>query len=493
MSLTCILLGFLILFYIRFLLINWRIIKFSWHNRGFFLPVLPFVGSGYVAFLTGKRPNLLGMSHWLKHHFGAPLNLWLGHQYHYIPLDAEEIRTVLTHPRCFNKALVYKDVENVFGKSSLVFIPYEEWKQRRKHFIKGFKPNILKGFIGLIEANVCKLVEAIRTMENNSVPFERFYSFTFNTFYVTALGLDGSKFKEELIEFAALREKIEEAVSQKVLNPFVPFYVWQRLFPRGRKTMKYMERCRVILSRVIKEKKAQIENNHAYIENSNEVPLLDLIMSYKSEIMTDEQIYQETVLFTSAAIETSAYVLFLGFTLLGMHPEVQENIYNEVQLEIGDNELCSSNMKNLKYTEAVLMEILRLIPPVPAVGRFVGDDVPLSKNKILPKGVDFVAVIHHLHREPKYWKNPDQFDPTRFLPENIHKIVPGSYIPFSIGARDCIGKHYAMIVLKIAYANVLRHFRIATNHKSIEDFELCSAITVFTSKPIDLRFSPRTK
>lgn len=55
MSLTHILLGLLILFYIRFLLINWKIIKFSWHNRGFFLPVLPVVGSAYVALLTGKR------------------------------------------------------------------------------------------------------------------------------------------------------------------------------------------------------------------------------------------------------------------------------------------------------------------------------------------------------------------------------------------------------------------------------------------------------
>lgn len=122
-----------------------------------------------------------------------------------------------------------------------------------------------------------------------------------------------------------------------------------------------------------------------------------------------------------------------------------------------------------------------------------------------------MAAIYHLHRESKYWKNPEQFDPTRFLPENIQKIVPGSYMPFSIGGRDCIGntpfsltilmqswiysagKHYAMTVLKIAYANVFRHFQITTKHKSIAEFELCSAVTVFTSKPIDLRFSARTR
>lgn len=61
----------------------------------------------------------------------------------------------------------------------------------------------------------------------------------------------------------------------------------------------------------------------------------------------------------------------------------QENIFKEVQREIGDSEVCSSNMKNLKYTEAVLMEILRLIPPVPVVGRSVGDDVVLSKLSYL--------------------------------------------------------------------------------------------------------------
>lgn len=73
----------------------------------------------------------------------------------------------------------------------------------------------------------------------------------------------------------------------------------------------------------------------------------------------------------------------------------------------------------------------------------------MTEDKIVPKGTNVFISIFHIHRNPDYWEDPLKFDPDRFLPENQAKIIPGSYLPFSSGPRNCIGKsvgHYFNIV-----------------------------------------------
>lgn len=77
-----------------------------------------------------------------------------------------------------------------------------------------------------------------------------------------------------------------------------------------------------------------------------------------------------------------------------------------------------------------------------------------------------MIVIWGLHRDPKYWENPEKFDPERFSPENKHKIDPYTYVPFGVGPRNCIGSRYALTEVKVVFYEILSKFEIVPTKKS---------------------------
>jgi cytochrome P450 family 9 len=80
--------------------------------------------------------------------------------------------------------------------------------------------------------------------------------------------------------------------------------------------------------------------------------------------------------------------------------------------------------------------------------------------------VDIVISIISLHRDPQYFSDPDRFDPERFSDENKGKILPGTYLPFGIGPRNCIGSRFALLEMKILFFNLLAKFDLVPIDKT---------------------------
>lgn len=129
----------------------------------------------------------------------------------------------------------------------------------------------------------------------------------------------------------------------------------------------------------------------------------------------------------------------------------------------------------MKYLERVIKESMRLYPPVPIIGRKVSEDVQLD-DYCIPEGCMIKIDLFHLHRDPRYFADPEKFDPDRFLPESMNRH-PYAYLPFSAGPRNCIGQKFAAYEEKAVLSGILRNFKIHSVDKR-EDVKMINELVL---------------
>lgn len=168
--------------------------------------------------------------------------------------------------------------------------------------------------------------------------------------------------------------------------------------------------------------------------------------------------------------------------LLGLHPEIQDKVYTELDtiFEGSDRHVTLSDIREMKYLDRVIKEAMRLYPPVPVIGRKVSEDIQLD-DYCIPEGSMIKIDLFNLHRDPRYFADPETFDPDRFLPESSANRHPYAYIPFSAGIRNCIGQKFAANEQKVVLSTILRNFRI----RSVNSRDDVKMINELVLRPID--------
>ncbi|KAF4519270.1 hypothetical protein B566_EDAN002159 [Ephemera danica] len=178
-----------------------------------------------------------------------------------------------------------------------------------------------------------------------------------------------------------------------------------------------------------------------------------------SSALTDNVVIGQSLLFLLAGFETSSTLLTFASYELALNPDVQERARTEVRevLARHDGRCSYEAISQMSYLENVLNETLRKHPPVSRVERVcTAESYHLEGTKArLCKG-DVVAIpIRGLHYDPRYYPQPEKFDPDRFLPENKQSRSPYVFLPFGSGPRNCIGMRFAMLSSKMAMASLL--------------------------------------
>lgn len=169
-----------------------------------------------------------------------------------------------------------------------------------------------------------------------------------------------------------------------------------------------------------------------------------------------ELIDQLGVLFL-AGHETSASALTWAFYILANRPDVVARIRNEVDRVTGGGAIGFEHIKALAYTRNVFRETIRLYPPITFLPRVALEDTRIGDRRI-PRGALVIVAPWVLHRHRSYWKDPDVFDPHRFLPERESEMTSGAYIPFGIGPRVCAGAAFAQVEAVLIIAALSRQF-----------------------------------
>jgi cytochrome P450 len=175
--------------------------------------------------------------------------------------------------------------------------------------------------------------------------------------------------------------------------------------------------------------------------------------------MSDQQLRDEAITLFLAGHETTALALAHTLYLLSKHPDVERRLYAEIAAVLGGRLPTADDVRALPYTERVLKEMMRLYPPAWTTGREATEEVEIG-GYVIPKGAQILTSQWVVHRDPRWFPNPEGFDPDRWTPERAKDLPRFAYFPFGGGPRICIGNHFAMMEATLVLVILLQRFRV---------------------------------
>lgn len=225
--------------------------------------------------------------------------------------------------------------------------------------------------------------------------------------------------------------------------------LWRKIPRFGfRKPLKVLDEY---LFKVISDRRRQTEDGQSpAVHRPN-----DLLQHLIDADLTDKVIRDQMLTMLIAGHDTSTALLAWTFALLGQHPEIHEQVVNEIDK--------SNDVKRAPLLDNVIKESLRLYPPIHIGNRRIAQEMDFDGNKI-PKDERLFYSIYLTHRDESVWENAESFCPERFA--NGKKPAGLSYVPFGGGPRVCIGATFGQIEARVVLSHLLKNFTFEfTNHK----------------------------
>ena len=174
--------------------------------------------------------------------------------------------------------------------------------------------------------------------------------------------------------------------------------------------------------------------------------------------LTDRQVRDEVVTIFLAGHETTATALTWSWYLLSRHPEVERRLHAELDEVLGHQPPTPEDLPRLPYAAGVFAETLRLYPTAPAIFRRALEEHPVGEY-VITRGAIVVLSPYVTHRDPRYYPEPEAFDPDRWTPPSRATRPRFSYFPFGGGPRVCIGEGFASMEGALVLASVAQRWR----------------------------------
>jgi cytochrome P450 len=175
--------------------------------------------------------------------------------------------------------------------------------------------------------------------------------------------------------------------------------------------------------------------------------------------MTDEQVRDEALTLFLAGHETTANALTWTWYLLAQHPEVERRLHAELDEVLGGRLPTLEDLPNLRYTEMVLAESIRLYPPAWSIGRLAIANTRVGEFDI-PAGSVCLLSPYVMHRTERFYPDPERFVPDRWRPELRDTRPRFAYFPFGGGVRVCIGERFAWMEGTLVLATLCQRWRL---------------------------------
>ncbi|WP_435097817.1 cytochrome P450 [Halorubrum sp. N11] len=202
---------------------------------------------------------------------------------------------------------------------------------------------------------------------------------------------------------------------------------------------------------------------------------------------TDENLRDELVTMLLAGHDTTALALTYTFYLLSNHPEARAAVEQEAEAAVADGSPTAADVREMRFTERVLNESMRLYPPVYTLFREPKIDVKLGGYRI-PEGSALMLSQWVVHRSSRWYDDPNAFDPDRWKPKRRSQRPRFAYFPFGGGPRHCIGKAFSLLEAKLILAEVCSQYDLEYEGP---DLSLRGSLTMHPNHPVPMRIHER--
>jgi unspecific monooxygenase len=342
------------------------------------------------------------------------------------------------------------------------------WKYQRRTLAPAFTPRAVASLVPHMVAAIDET--AVKLREQSSAPVDLRQAMQRMTLEIAgrtmfSLGMDrhGPTLRDFVMDYG---ERLARPHFLDLLLP--PGWPSPQDFSRAR----FRKRWTRFIAMLMAERRAAGKNEGAPLRD-----LFDLMDAARDpetgQSFTDEQLGDQVATMILAGHETTATALFWSLYLLALDPATQDELAEEVRRASADG---TPDIEQLKFTRAVIDETMRLYPPAFLIARAAIAPDAIAGLPVRKRDVILIAPWL-LHRHEKLWHDPNAFMPSRFMPPSP---PPDrfAYLPFGVGARVCIGAHFALVEATLALARLIGAFRI-----ELLDKEPVMPVGVVTTQP----------
>ncbi|XP_037028116.1 probable cytochrome P450 313a4 [Bradysia coprophila] len=484
-------------------LLNYCWKRRNWYRASWNLPgvwPLPIIGGAYI--FRNTTDVMARISDYLKSYKATtPVGFWLGSQFVILIKDPQDAEIVINHPSSMHKGALYQVAIDTMGAPGLLTASGDYWKYHRKLLDPTIQnTKILNSYYPTINSTLRILVDILneRNPKETFDIFPRIDACSFDLFAKSTLGVDCNVQREHCSFFESLNEGLF-VLRKRVFEPIYnikPIFRLSKLYPMAKRATADM---RAVVQDIIRKRMVALAgSDQSHREEDEYEKRLRIFVDEAIQLTTEQKCFTEDELITESltilmtGFETSAVSITNTVLMLAMHPQYQEKVYEEIQKICPniDEDVTSEQLKELLFTEQCIKESMRLIPTVPLTSRLATDDFYIGETYV-PAGCDVVLSAYELHRDKSVWGNDaNTYNPDRFLPERFEKQHPYSYIPYSAGLRNCIGKKYAQIVIRMFIVWLVRNFKFTTDLK-FEELSLKWMVVLRTNQGYPVRIEKR--
>lgn len=407
------------------------------------LPGLPLVGSA----LELPRDRLAFIQRMAR--VGSVARFRMFHLQLYHVSEPEAVQHILQdNARNYVKGPIFDTMRGLVG-NGLFLSDGDFWLRQRRLMQPAFHHRrldaLVEGMVAETQAALDRWAQAAASQPVNIAAETTALAMRVVTRALFSSGLSGDEKR--------LAEAITTLIDEIAFRFDTPFYP-----PLGFPTPRNL-RTRAAVRAVDEEVFAIINRRRASLETKDD--LLAMLMEARDEVdgtgMDDRQLRDEVMIMFAAGHETTANAMAWAFFELQRHPEVLTKLRAEVDAVLDGRTPTAADLPRLAYTRMVIEETLRLYPPVFITNRQAVQEDAICGCRI-PAGALISVSPYALQRDPRFWHEPEVFDPERFNPQVKSERPRFAYFPFGGGPRQCIGKDFALYEAAVVLAMSVQRF-----------------------------------